>query len=455
MSICKMTGIRNQIIISACMYTGQLLLGFNTAWTGPIITKLRDLEQSPLPYLLTETEISLIASLMYVGAVPGPYIIGWLSNVKGRKPCLILGGFISIVSYVLLAAANNLAMLYIGRIFGGLGIGTIALVNLVYIGEIASTPIRGVLLTVVGIFTTLGAILLFAVGPFFSYRVSTYVGLGLAVIFTLSTLMIPESPIFYILRDDEDGLVKSLQILGRLDDKKKLYDVKDEFKSGDTKMDWIELFTLKTNRRALIIGVTINIFQHTSGVMAVLFFSGDIFEMAGSSINSDISMIIIGGFQLFGSLVASVFIEKYGRKTLLIISTLTCSISMLSLGLYFYLDNVQQLGIENVAWLPLVILIIFFIGYDSGLGIIPIVLIGEMFTSNVRSKGSAVALTFAWIAGFLISTAFGILVENFGGHAAFWLFSCSSACAFLFTVFFIPETKGKSLLEIQKYLNKS
>ncbi|XP_047539579.1 facilitated trehalose transporter Tret1-like [Vanessa atalanta] len=218
--------------------------------------------------------------------------------------------------------------------------------------------------------------------------------------------------------------------------------------------------------------------------MAVLFFSGDIFEMVGSSVNSNIAMIIIGVFQLCGSLLASVFIEKQGRKTLLLISTVVCSITMvnpakllgliiiyydnifffyirflfsfqLSLGLYFYLDHVQRLGMEKVAWLPLVILILFFIGYDSGLGVIPIVLIGEMFTSNVRSKGSAVALTFAWIAGFLVSMAFGIMVENFGGHAAFWFFSCSSASAFLFTVFFIPETKGKTLLDIQKYMNKS
>ncbi|XP_064074829.1 facilitated trehalose transporter Tret1-like [Vanessa tameamea] len=450
-----MTGIRNQIIISACMYTGQLLLGYTIAWTGPIITKLRDSEQSPLPYLLSETELSLIASLLYVGAVPGPYMIGWLSNIKGRKPCLILGGVVSILAYTLLATANNLAMLYSGRIFAGFGIGIIVLVNVVYIGEIASTPIRGVLLTVVGICTTLGTILLFSVGPFFSYHVSAYAGLSLAVIFTLSSLMIPESPIFYILRDDENGLVKSLEILGRLDDKQKLYDVKSEFKSVDTKTDWIELFTLKTNRRALVIGVTINIFQQSSGVMAFLFFSGDIFEMAGSSVNSNIAMIIIGGFQLFGSLLASVFIEKQGRKTLLLISTVVCSITMLSLGLYFYFDHVQRLRMEEVAWLPLVILILFFIGYDSGLAIIPNVLIGEMFTSNVRSKGSAVALTSAWIAGFLVSTAFGIVVENFDAHPAFWFFSCSSASAFLFTVFFIPETKGKTLLEIQKYMNKS
>lgn len=95
-------------------------------------------------------------------------------------------------------------------------------------------------------------------------------------------------------------------------------------------MDWRELFTLKTNRRALFIVVTINILQHGSGVMAVFFFSASIFEMAGSSISASVSMIIIGGFELFGSIVSSFFIERLGRRTLLIISTIICAISMVS-----------------------------------------------------------------------------------------------------------------------------
>ncbi|CAH2096881.1 unnamed protein product [Euphydryas editha] len=447
-----MSGIRNQILISACIYLGQIIIGYTTSWTGPIIPKLRDLDQSPLPYIPTESEISLIASLMYIGAIPGPYIIGWFSNYKGRKPCLILGGVLSVMANVILSLSENLAMMYFGRIIAGAGIGIVALINLVYIGEIASTSIRGFLLIVMGIFTTLGTILIFSVGPFFSYHTSTYVCLTLAIIFTACVLLLPESPIFHVLKDDEDSLVKVLQILGRLDDKDNLYKVKKEFKSTNTKMDWIELFTLKINRRALFIVVTINILQHGSGVMAVFFFSASIFELASSSISSNVAMIIIGGFELLGSVVASFFIERLGRRTLLIISTVLCAISMFSLGLYFYLDYIGETGINNLKWLPLVILIVFFIGYDFGLGIVPNVLTGEMFTSNVRSKGSAVALTCAWLTGFLVTTAFGSLVEVVGGHVMFWFFTCTCTVALLFTIFFIPETKAKSLLEIQQYL---
>lgn len=88
----------------------------------------------------------------------------------------------------------------------------------------------------------------------------------------------------------------------------------------------------------------------------------------------------------------------------------------------------------------------------TGLGIIPNTIIGEVFTTSVRSKGSTLAMTTSWLFGFLTSTAFGALLETVGGHVLFWFFSCVCACAVLFTIFFVPETKGKTLLEIQEAL---
>ncbi|CAH2096882.1 unnamed protein product [Euphydryas editha] len=443
----------NQIMISACIYLGQALIGYTTTWSGPIIPKLRDLNQSPLPYLPSEMEISLIATFLYVGCIPAPYIMGWLSNFKGRKPCLVIGGTISIIAYGLLATANNLAMLYSGRILGGFGLGIVAVMNLVYIGEIASTSIRGILLTIVGISMTCGSILLFTVGGFLSYHASTYFGLSLSIAFTLGTLMLPESPIFYVLKDDEQALDKVLQVLGRSDEKKKMFEARNEFKSHNTRIDVIELFTVKANKRALFVVIIINVLQQCSGVMVVVFFSASIFEMAGSSIRSDVGMIVIGCFQLLGSTIAPFFVERLGRKTLLIISTIICSVSMFGLGLYFYLDYIGEPGINNVKWLPFVILILFFIGYDSGIGIIPNVLIGEMFTCNTRSIGSTIAMSTAWLAGFLVTTVFSTMLESLGAYGVFWFYSSTCACALLFTIFFIPETKSKSLLEIQKLMN--
>ncbi|CAH2096883.1 unnamed protein product [Euphydryas editha] len=431
-----------------------MMVGFTISWTGPIFLKIRDPVLSPLSYLPTETELSLVASLLYIGGVPGPYVMSWLSNVYGRKPCIIIGGVVCCLAYSVLVWSQNLAMLYCGRLLSGLTIGIIAVMNLVYIGEIASTKIRGILLTIIGIFTTCGSILVFAVGPYFSYKTATSVGLALSVVFTLFSLFIPESPIFHILIDNVDEVKETLKDLGREDDIENLLESKNNFSKTTTKKDWIELITLRSNKRASFIVFTINILQHCSGIFAILAYSGSIFAMAGSSVSPNISMLIIGLFQVTGSVTAPFFVERNGRKMLLFLSCVACFLSMLLLGVYFYLDHISYAGLMNVKWLPLLILIVFFIGYDAGLSVIPNVLGGEMFTMNVRSKGSAVALTCSWISGFLVTIAFGAITENYGIYTAFWFFSCTCFISCLFTLFFVPETKGKSLLEVQEILEK-
>ncbi|CAH2266503.1 jg23629 [Pararge aegeria aegeria] len=315
-----------------------------------------------------------------------------------------------------------------------------------------SPNIRGILLTVYGVFFTVGAIILYSTGPFVSYYGTTYIGISLSLAHAFSILWIPESPLFYALQGREQEMTKVLEDLGRSQDVDKLLKKKEEFSNTNTKREWIELFSIRSNRKALFIVGVINILQHTSGVLAVVFFSAAIFDMAGSSIESHLAMIIIGCFQLLGSVVTPFFIEGTGRKRILAISSAICSLSMFLLGTYFYLDLKDNPIVDNIKWLPVVVLIMFYIGYDSGLGIIPNAIIGEMFTSNVRSKGSTLTMTTSWFFGFMVTTAFGALLEAVGGHVAFWFFSCTCACAVLFTIFFVPETKGKTLLEIQDAL---
>ncbi|CAH2266507.1 facilitated trehalose transporter Tret1-like [Pararge aegeria] len=448
----RITGIKLQVAISICLYLGPIISGYGGSWSGPVIPKLRDLEQSPFQYLLTETQLALVGSFAYLGAIPGPYITTWLSNSKGRKPCLIAGAVVSVLGYLFLALSTNLAMLYIGRFLTSVSFGTNSIVNFVYIGEIASPKIRGVLLSIIGAMFTVGSILVFSTGPYVSYYGTSYIGLALCLLHVICLLWIPESPIFYAIQGNEKELTKVLEDLGRSQDAERLLNMGKEITNTNTKTEWKELFYVKSNRKALFIAVIINVLQHGSGVMAVIFFSAAIFDMAGSSLKSHLAMILIGCCQLLGSTITPFFIESTGRKRILITSSAICSLSMFILGLYFYLDLIGNPVVDNIKWLPLVVLILFYIGYDFGLGIIPNAIMGEMFTPSVRSKGSTVTMTSSWLFGFLISTAFGALLEVVGGHVAFWFFSFTCACAAIFTVFFVPETKGKTLLEIQEGL---
>ncbi|XP_052744835.1 facilitated trehalose transporter Tret1 [Bicyclus anynana] len=463
------------------VYVGQIINGFSGAWAGPGLPLLRDLEQSPLPYLLTESQLSFVASLTYLGAIPGTHITAWLSNTRGRKPCLVIGGFVSVLSYVFLATANNLAMLYISRFLAGVTIGIVNVMNLVYIGEIASPKIRGILLTAIGIFTTVGMLMIFAVGPYLSYNDIIYVGIILAIAYLFLLIWIPESPIFYAIQGRNEDVNKVLQDLGRTEDfTLGLYFYLDKIGHPVVdKIKWLplvvlilfyigfdsgfgiipnalvgEMFTPNVRSKGSTVALTTSylcgfgittafgaLLEIIGGHVAFWFFSG----------TCACAFLFTAFFipETKGKTLLDIQAAFAGRKLLLLISTAICSLTMFTLGLYFYLDRIGNPVVDIINWLPLVVLILFYIGYDSGFGIIPNALIGEMFTPNVRSKGSTVALTTSYLCGFGVTTAFGALLEIIGGHIAFWFFSVKCACAFLFTAFFIPETKGKTLMDIQ------
>ncbi|XP_072932229.1 facilitated trehalose transporter Tret1-like [Epargyreus clarus] len=438
----------------AKIYLGQVLVGYSLGWTAPIIPKLQDPATSPLPYQITEMQRSFVGSILYLGGLSGPYLSGYLSNVKGRKPCMIIGGLVAFVAYIILGTARTLVMIYIGRFLSGFGVGIITVMAIVYLGEIASTHIRGIFLTGVGIFITGGSLLAFSVGPFVSYSVSAYIGACLSLGYTIKMFFVLETPIYYALKDKEHAVKKVLEDLGRMDDIEKVYLSKQEFEESNSLKDWKELFTLKGNKKALTISIILNISQQGSGLLSVTFFATTIFELAGSSVEPWIATIVIGCTQLFGGLLTPIFVERCGRRILLLISTALCCLSMLVLGVYFYLHHIDHWVVQKITWLPLASLIIFYISYDSGLGIIPNALSGEMFEPNVRSKGCAVAITLSWLTGFLVTTTFGTLVTVVGGHVGFWFFSAVCGMTFLYCLFFVPETKGKSLVEIQEMLSK-
>ncbi|XP_047036112.1 facilitated trehalose transporter Tret1-like [Helicoverpa zea] len=445
-----------QLIIMACISVGQLIVGWSVGWSAPILPKLQDLKTSPLDIIPTDLQISSIGSLLYIGSVVGPYVTSILSNMVGRKPCLIIGGVLNVIAYILVVTTKNIAMIYAVRIVSGLGMGITIVCNIVYVGEIASTNIRGILLTSTSIMGITGTLLVYAIGPFVSYVGTGYIALGMCLIHLLSIIfLVPESPVYYAMKDDDIKAAKILNMLGRSGDIEKVIETyaKTEGETSSKVKDWVEIFTIKSNRWSLFITFMLGAFQQTSGVAVVLFFATNIFELAGSSIKPDLATIIIGVTRLFSSLIAPLLIESKGRRILLLISMAACAFSLSILGVYFHLDRIESPVLPSIGWLPLVSLIIYFFCYEAGFGTIPNAIVGEMFRANVRSNGSALAITMTWLVGFGLTTSFTTMVDVLGGDVTFWLFGGSCILAFAFTFFCLPETKGKTLHEIQEMLS--
>ncbi|KAJ0170723.1 hypothetical protein K1T71_013495 [Dendrolimus kikuchii] len=440
------------VLLASWVNIGHMLAGYAAGWTAPVLPMLRDPQQTILPYTLNHIQTSWIASLVFVGIIIGPFVFGSISNTKGRQPCLVIGGVITTTAFVMKTIPIDVWSLYAARIFMGLGMGIIITTNLIYLTEIASPNLRGTLLSTTGTSSSLGTLAVYCIAPYVPYAVTGYVGLIVSLIFTVGSAFLPETPVFYILIDQE---AKAREILNDLDRPNDLEDL------IATKVDPISLaqqikriFTVKSNRRATYILVALNTLQGLSGCNAVLFFSTTIFDMARTTHDSNISTIVIGLTLLFSSCLTPLIIGKSGRRMLLLISTAMCSVSLISLGACFYLDEIDHPYADSIEYLPILSLMTFLLSYNIGFAIIPATFTGEMFDSTVRGPGSSFTLIIGWMITFIITTTFAYTVSVVGAAVTFWVYASSCAVAFMFTVVFVPETKGKSLLEIQNLLSK-
>ncbi|KAF9800155.1 hypothetical protein SFRURICE_016580, partial [Spodoptera frugiperda] len=424
---------RGASAINMNMYIGQLILGYTLGWTAPVIALLQSPDQTILETPITVEQASWIVSTSFAGVLTGPYIAGYLCNVIGRKPCLYIGAVFLIIGYIIKALAKHVAVIYTGRAVAGFGNGMLFVINLVYLGELASTRIRGTLLTLTGFSSTFGTLVAYCIGPFVSYAAISWIVVGIGVVYIiLLFFIVPETAVFLVMANRRDEAMDLLTSLGRKDD---IDDVvaKANEKPISNKDQMAEMVTVKSNRKALFIILVLNILQQFSGIIAVISFATTIFELTGSSMEPHISTIIVGVTQVGAASIAPLFI---------------------ALGVYFFLyDNGYEIA-DNLQWMALVSLVLYFIAYFSGFGIIPNTFIGEMFTDNCRGFSSTFTVSIGWAFGFGVTAAFGYMLPAWGPAVTFWIFAGACTIAFVFSAIFVPETKGKSLLEIQEILSK-
>ncbi|XP_063834613.1 facilitated trehalose transporter Tret1-like [Ostrinia nubilalis] len=442
-----------QYLICFFAYIGQIIFGYAGGWPAPIFSKLHDPGQFPVPP--SDMEYNWVISSLYVGAVVGALALSRLSNVIGRKSFLIIGDVGIILSYVGLILIKHILALWILRFIMGMSIAFIYCVNLVYIGEIASTEIRGKLLGSFMIYFSFGFLLVYIVGGYASYDFVNYFALAMSVMYLGGLYFAPESPIYHLLKGRNEEARATLIALNRKEDAENLTELKLQIENNKGTLEWKTLFMVKCNRKALIITGLLYGFQQLSGVPILRNYATTIFDIAESSVAPHVAMIIIGSVQFISAFITIMAVENCGRRILLLMSTSCCCLSMLVLALYFYLYDNGVEFVSNIKWVPLVASVTFLAAFTPGFGVIPGTLVGEMFEVDVRNKGTAIVLAFSWFMSIFTITSFGVIITNMGMYVAFATFSVVAACAFLCTLFLVPETKGKTLIEVQKMLSNS
>lgn len=435
--------------------------GIAFAWSSPTIPQLNgsiDPENNPLGYSISPSEESWIASLVPLGSAFGPVIFGYLADKLGRKNALLLAMIPLIVSFLMKAFASNIITFYFARAIGGFGSGGVFTVVPIFMGEIAEDRNRGALGCFMPVFCSMGFIFSYCVGPFVSimwFSLVSAVPSALFIIFVFP--LAPESPHYLVSKNKDAAASKSLHRLrnisavhvsAELKDVKKY--VEDSFSNKGKLKDF---FSSRGLRLGIITTVGLMMVQQGSGINVFLSYMNSIFAASASSIPSDVSTIIIAVVQTIIVCVTSLVIDKLGRRLLLLISAGGTCLAQVFMGTYFYMKD-NKYEVDQLSWLPMSSLVLFMIAYNLGIGPLPWAILGEIFPPNMKSVASTVTTTSCLCLSFLMTMVFPYFIIYIGMAQSFWFFSCCCLCGTFFVFCTVPETKGKSLQEIQVMLNK-
>jgi MFS transporter, SP family, arabinose:H+ symporter len=433
------------LLASVVAALGGLLFGFDTAvisGTTPFIQ----------PYFnLNDVGLGWTVSSLLIGCIAGVTLSGRPGDLFGRRNTLRIAALVFLVSAVGSALSAALWVFVTFRFFGGIAVGTVSMLSPMYISEIAPGPRRGALVSLNQLAIVIGILvafftnyLLVGVGPDNWRWMLSVMGLP-ALLFFASLLFVPESPRWLVQKGKTD---EAFGILKRINGSEKaaseLKEIRESISSEEIGT-YREVFSGEL-RPLLTIGVLLAVFSQLSGINSIMYYAPIIFEKMGTGTSSALMQTIaVGAVNLTFTLVSLRLIDRWGRKPLLVVGAIGMAISLSVMAGAFYTRHFE-------GYLVLVFILLFIASFAVSIGPVSWVVIAEIFPNKLRSKAMSVAIVSLWTSTFLVSLTFPVILERFGGGAAFAIFAAMCILLLLYVVFRLPETKGKSLEELERIL---
>lgn len=440
----------NLFCVSACL--GALACGCCASWTSPALPYLQHADRdNPV----SVDQGTWIGSILAIGALVAAIPTGICAEKIGRKITLMALSAPFLISWGLIILSLNVYVLYLARFLAGISVGGICVVGVMYIGEIAEMEIRGTLGSFFQMFMCIGILLTFVLGAQLSYSHFSMALAIVPVIYLIAMKFMPESPIYLLQTGDRAAAIEAIRWLRGPDFyiQPVLAEMQSQIDASAAKKATVmDLFKSKGNIRALISSLGLMLFQQFSGINAVIFYTVNIFESAGSKIDSNLATILVGVVQVILAYVATLIMEKAGRKFFLILSASIMMVCLFGMGFY-YQRKAAGHDVSSIGLLPLGSLMVFIIGFSLGFGPIPWNVMSELFAPDIKGVASGIAVMFNWALVFVVTKSFGAMVLNLGSALTFYTFMSFMILGIVFVIFLVPETKGKSLQEIQDELN--
>ena len=407
---------------------------------------------------LASWQTSWFASSIFLSAALGN-IIGALAAEKwGRKITLLFSTLPFSIGWLLIIFDGHVSILFIGRLLCGLGVGIITIVCPLYVGEIARPQNRGLLLASQRTALTLGSLLSFLLALWLSWLWLAVVGNVITAMLALGCLLLPESPYWHLQNGQLDAARHSLLRLRMGDDGQANRDLQTLIsESRDSlvtqsqqKLAWKRVLIDRQLRMPVIIVVLLQVFQHFSGSLVILSFLTQIFADEKVS-NPLLPSIVVGSTRVLFALVASLLVDRVGRKGLLICSSVVVVVMHVTIGLTYYLEAHYT---TELSWVALASIIIFYGAIALGWGPIPNIILGEVLPYSAKGALGGFVSSIGTLTAFAATEAFDLLESAIQPYGAFWVLAGINVIAIAVTAVILPETKHKTLKEIESLFIK-
>nr|XP_023028846.1 facilitated trehalose transporter Tret1-like [Leptinotarsa decemlineata] len=450
----KFRGTFPQILAAISGTLSAISDGMQYSWSAPTLPILLS-ENAPIE--VTTNQAEWLESILMIGACFGLPITMFLVDSIGRKKSLITSATTTMLAWIVIAVAPRVEYIFVARFFAGMA-GDMAFVAApMYIAEIADQKIRGFLSSLIYIMMLTGVLTMYCVAPFVPLWGPCLLGIVINCISLIVFPFQPDSPYYLLYKNEPEKAKAALRKLRSTDNVQEEFiniSVAIERQKGE-KGRFMDLFLISSNRKALVIMVILNSSQHLSSISVMLMNLHSILEEAGSFyVAASTGAIIFSATMIVSAMSASLAIDNFGRKVLLCCSGVVAGLSLMVMAVYFTLKN-NGVDVLKASWLPLVMIILYAASFKFGIGLVPVVLTAELFPAKVKAFGMTISdLSYV---GFSVITIeiYHSLRHAFGIQVPFYVFSVSCFLTVLFTILYIPETKGKTLEEIQMILKKT
>ncbi|KPJ19754.1 Facilitated trehalose transporter Tret1 [Papilio machaon] len=431
-----------------------------SGWMSPM-TRVLQSDPSPIGARLSDNEIYLVASILFMSATLSVPCYTYISDRYGRQPATMCVTVFQGLSWIIKVSSPTHIGLIVARTLAGIGASGCFLVIPMYVKEISQENMRGLLGSLLIMAQNVGVLLMYTIGIFLDYFTVLWIALSMSIMVIVLMLKAPESPAFLIKKGKFEEAAKTIAYLRGLKVESEIVqkeiDVMRKQELYYQSVPKISLLSIIQNnnwRRIVILILLIITVHATNGAVSVVTYGASTLAASGIqySISPDLQSLSFPVMMIIGTLVLMATVEKFGRKPLMGFCLMLSVCSMGALGVALLL---QSSGISPPSWLPVLAMVGIVFGYATGVSPLPFIIMTEILNFQIRAKVMGLVVTYSWFMSFMQLIIYGQISMYLGYYSTFFFFAGLNLFGFFVSLFLLPETKGKSDEDIEVEMKKN